>query len=220
MKLKYYFQISLLKSIFFNFRVLPFKKACRLPVLLFRHTRIKSLKGKLHIDAPCTHAMIKIGRADICGMETAPTVLQLDGEIHFKGKATIGSGSVISVDRNGCLIFGNKYRITGRSTIFCRHKISFGNNVLISWDNLFMDHDHHDIMDHGGNIINPPGEIITGDHVWFGCRSTILKGCRIPADCVVAANSLLTGNFTEENSVIGGSGKNRQVLRSGIEWKE
>ena len=218
MKFKHYFQTSLLKSLIFNFRILPFKDAVKLPVLLFRNTHIGSLKGRIEIAAPIKHGMIKIGRCNVCGMEKSPTTLSVDGVLRFNGKATIGSGSVILVNKTGELIIGKNFRITGRTSIYCRKKITFGDGDLISWDNLFMDSDQHDILDENGNILNPDKEINIGSSVWFGCRCTVLKGCSIADNSVIASGSILTHSFSEPNSIIGGSGSGQKVLRSGIFW--
>ena len=220
MKLKYYFQISLLKTLIFNFRILPLKDALKMPVILFRNTRIKSLEGDFRIDPPLRHGMIKFGRCDVCGMENSPTVISVKGTCRFKGKATIGSGSVLCVEKGGEFIAGKKLRITGRSTIFCRNRISFGEDVLISWDDLFMDSDHHDIFDRNGSLLNPAGEIAVGSHVWLGCRCTFLKGCSIKDGSVVASGSILNRDFPETDAVIGGSGSGQRILRFGVRWQE
>ena len=219
MKFKHYFQTSLVKSLIFNFRILPFKDAVKLPVLLFRNTHIGSLKGRIEIAAPVKHGMIKIGRCNVCGMEKSPTALSVDGVLRFNGKATIGSGSVIQVNKTGELIIGKNFRITGRTSIYCRKKITFGDGDLISWDNLFMDSDQHDILDENGNILNPDKEINIGSSIWFGCRCTVLKGCSIADNSVIASGSILTHSFSEPNSIIGGSGSGQKVLRSKICWE-
>jgi len=218
MKLKDFFRAALLKSIVFNFRSLPCKDALKLPIILFGNTRINSLKGRIEITPPLSPGMIRIGRCEVCGMEKFPTTLQVDGVLRFQGKASIGSGSVVQVGRQGKLTLGDCFRITGRSSIFCQNNISFGENVLVSWDVLFMDSDHHDIFDRGGTLLNPTGEIVVGDHVWFGCRCTVLKGCSVADGCVVASGSVLTRAFQESGTVIGGEPA-RKVLHSGIEWR-
>ena len=219
MKFKHYFQTSLLKSLIFNFRILPFRDAVKLPVLLFHNTHIGSLKGRIEIAAPVKHGMIKIGRCNVCGMEKSPTTLSVDGVLRFNGRTTIGSGSVIQVKKQGELVIGKNFRITGRTSIYCRHKITFGDGNLISWDNLFMDSDQHNILDENGNILNPDKEINIGDHNWFGCRCTVLKGCSITDNCVIASGSILTRSFPEPHTIIGGSGSGQKVLRSGICWE-
>ena len=220
MKLKYYFQTNWLQTLFFNFRKFPLHQALHLPVIFFRGTEIRSMKGKIYLPEKVRHGMIKIGRADVTGWEGRKTVMCFDGEIVFKGKAIIGSGSVIDVKKDAVLTVGSKFRITAGTTIYCRKAIEFGNEVLISWDTLIMDSDHHCVCDlESGKVLNNDLPVVIGDHVWIGCRNTLLKGACVGDDCVVAAGSILTGNFSgERNAVIGG--RAGRVLRSGIRWQE
>ena len=222
MKLKYYLQMSLFRTLFFNFHYLPFSQAVKLPVILFRGTVLRRMKGKLVLPEKVRHGMIKIGRADVAGWERRGTSLCIEGDLIFKGKATIGSGSALEVKKGAVLTIGEKFRVTAGASIFCRKKISFGRDCLLSWDTLVMDSDHHAIMDSAsGNILNGDAPVTIGNHVWIGCRSTLLKGVSIGDNCVVAAGSILTKNFKQErNAIIGGCGKEQRVLRSGIDWKE
>ena len=83
-----------------------------------------------------------------------------------------------------------------------------------------MDSDHHDIIDFSGKVMNPACPVTIGSHVWLGCRTTLLKGCTLPDNCVVASGSVLARAFTESNTVIGGCGKEQTILRQNITWKE
>ena len=222
MKMKYYLQMSLFRTLCFNFRYLPFSQAVLLPVILFRGTVLRRMKGKLILPEKIKHGMIKIGRADVAGWEKRGTAVSIDGELVFKGKATFGSGSALEVKKGAVLTIGEKFRVTAGASIFCHKKITFGQGCMLSWDTLVMDSDHHEIYDPGtGAVLNGDSPVMLGDHVWIGCRSTLLKGTAIGDNCVVAAGSILTKSFeNERNSVIGGSGKDQRVLRSGIAWKE
>ena len=220
MKLKYYFQINWLKSFCFNFKMLPFKDAVKLPVVIFFRTKIRSLRGKVNITSPVSHAMIKIGRCEVSHFQTRSTILSIDGTVNFSGKASLGRGSALEVGKNGTLHLGNRFRTTAGTTIICEEKITIGDEFLSSWDNLIMDSDHHDIMDRSGKIINPPRSVTVGKHVWLGCRTTLLKGCCLPDNCIVAAGSVLTKSFSQSDSIIGGCGSDQRILRRDIEWKE
>jgi acetyltransferase-like isoleucine patch superfamily enzyme len=220
MKLKYYFQINWLKSFCFNFKKQPFKDAVKLPVVIFFRTKIRSLRGKVNITSPVSHAMIKIGRCEVSHFQARSTILSIDGTVNFSGKASLGRGSALVVGKNGTLLFGNRFRTTAGTTIICEEKITIGDEFLSSWDNLIMDSDHHDIIDFSGKVMNPACPVTIGSHVWLGCRTTLLKGCTLPDNCVVASGSVLTRAFTESNTVIGGCGKEQTILRQNITWKE
>ena len=78
-----------------------------------------------------------------------------------------------------------------------------------------MDTDFHHVIKHG-EVVNPPKEITIGDHVWIGCRCTILKGSVIPSNSIVAAGSLVTKRFLKENTVLGC--QSADVLAEDVEW--
>ncbi len=220
MKLKYYFRINYLKTLYINFSTLPFSSAVKLPIIIFYRTKICSLKGKIIIDSPVSHAMIKIGRCDVAHWQYAHTILEINGTVRFSGKATIGRGASLLIKRGGELILGKKFRITAGTTVICEKSISIGENFLSSWDNLIMDSDHHDIFSITNEPLNSPQPVTIGNHVWLGCRCTLLKGSVIPDDCVVASGSIITKAFSEKSAIIGGNGKNQLVLKSNIIWRE
>ena len=78
-----------------------------------------------------------------------------------------------------------------------------------------MDTDYHKILNENDEIINEDKPINIGNHVWIGCRNTILKGVTIAENNVIAANSTITKSFYSTESVIG---NNTEVLKSNIRW--
>ena len=56
-----------------------------------------------------------------------------------------------------------------------------------------MDKDWHSVISTvDGSILNLSKPINVGNHVWIGCRSTILKGVNISDNVIVAANSTIS----------------------------
>ena len=56
----------------------------------------------------------------------------------------------------------------------------------------------------GGFDANPKGDIIVGDDVWIGYRSTILSGVEIGQGAIIAAGSVVTKNVPPY-AIIGGN---------------
>ena len=54
-------KVNLWKTLYFNFRYLPFTKAIHLPVYIYWRSDLSKMRGKLIIDAPVTAGMIKFG---------------------------------------------------------------------------------------------------------------------------------------------------------------
>lgn len=79
-----------------------------------------------------------------------------------------------------------------------------------------MDNDFHKIMV-DRQVVNDARPILVGNHVWFGCRCTVLKGSEIGDNIVVAATSTVTGKHRQPNTIIGGMPL--AVLKESIEWE-
>ncbi|WP_212667546.1 acyltransferase [Gottfriedia acidiceleris] len=205
------------KTIYFNFRYFKFRTAIKMPVLISHNVRLLKTKGKVIIEnSNPTLFDIRIGFGDvgIFDKQRSRTIWENSGVIIFKGRASIGHGSKISVA--GLLEIGNNFRISAESSIVCFKQISIGHDVLMSWETLIMDTDFHIIKNHKDEIINNDKEIIIGNKVWIGCRCTILKGTIIGDGNVVAANSVVTANYNNENSIIGGNPI--RTLKDKIYW--
>lgn len=122
---------------------------------------------------------------------------------------------MIEVVNDATLSFGNNTIITGNTTIISTQEISIGDRCMISWENLIMDSDWHNIVDLNTGNVKPKQKPITiGNHVWIGCRCTILKGTSILDDSIVASNSKISKVFTSKNVVIGSN----NILREKVNW--
>jgi len=171
--------------------------------------------------ADYTTGIVKIGFGNIGIFDSKydRTVIEFcdKSKIEFRGSASVGHGSKISVQSNGELILGKNFCITANSTIICTKKIIFGTDCLLSWDILIMDSDLHQISDNLNSVLNSPNPVIIGNHVWIGAKTTILKGTEISEGCVVGANSLVSNVFKELNTLI--AGVPSEVIKSNISWK-
>jgi len=211
------FILSIPKIIYFNFKYLRFRDAIKFPILISKRVWIKNARGKVQIQSPISFGMIKIGFGDVAIFDSVKSrsIWDVTGTVIFRGRANIGHGVKISV--SGTLILGDSFSISAESSIICKEKVSFGAHCLISWENLIMDTDFHDILDSEGNVINPSKEIVIGDNVWIGCRCTILKGTQIGNNTVIAANSCLHSIIDGSNKIIGGN--LARILKEEITWR-
>lgn len=198
--------LSLPKVIWFNYRYLPFKIALKLPIFLTYDTQV-NIKGAINYLGPLKMASVRIGfhKADGCNIsdETHLTIRK-DGTLTIYGTAHIGNGSKIIVDKNAILSLGDNFAISASSKILCYKHISFGNDIQLSWGNVIMDSDTHTILDKDGKVINLPNSVVLDDKIWTGCNVLILKGIHIPSNCVIGANSILSINNFNPNSIIAG----------------
>lgn len=213
--------INFFKTILFNIHYFPLKTAIRLPVFIYKRSKILKRKGKIIIEHPIKTGMLKLGPYGLGTQDClySRTIWEVTGTLIIRGKANIGRGSKISIGKEGILTLGNNFTISGNTELICQKEITFGDNCLLSWDILMMDTDFHHILNEKGEKINPPKSIKIGNHVWIGCRNTILKGVSITDNTIIAANSTLTHSFTDKNCIIGGNGNNIQILKTNINWE-
>lgn len=198
--------LSLPKTLYCNLTWLPFHQAIRLPIWVHYKTHTV-MKGTVKIIPPINTAMIRIGFHTVpakskneCG-----SIIVRGGKLLFCGDAHIGRGSNIYIEGKASLQLGANFAISACTSILCYKGIIIGRDVQFSWDCLLMDSDTHLIYSTEGAIANKPNEIVLGDKVWVGCKTTILKGSKIPNNCVIGAGSLLTGDGYQPNSLIAGS---------------
>ena len=163
--------------------------------------------------------MIHIGfhEVDVCNSSDS-TIMRVHGDLVINGRFHIGRGSKIVIKKQAQLIIGDNFGISASSSINCYNKIIIGKDVLLAWDVLVMDTDAHPIFGGKGQVINAGRSVIIGDHVWIGCRSTILKGSHIPDGCVVGACSTVTGSkFAPNTIIIGQPAKSTKKIER---WEE
>lgn len=205
------------KTVYFNFKYLKVKDAIKFPMIISHRVYLSKMKGKIIIDSNIKFGMIKVGfgKVRIFDQSKMTCVWHLEGTIIFKGRASIGNGTKLSI--LGTLELGNNFIISAHSQVECRKYISFGENVLIGWDCLFMDTDGHKILNYDNHLMNENKEIIIGNKVWFGARSTVLKGVQISNNNVIAANSCVTHKFSENNCIIGGYPA--KIIKRNIKWE-
>jgi acetyltransferase-like isoleucine patch superfamily enzyme len=207
------------KSIYFNFKYLPFSQAIKMPIMISNKVYLRTMAGRIILDCPIKRGIIKIGYGDvgIFDDKKSRSIWEVSGEVVFKGKCSIGHGSKISVGKSGKLTLGDNFEITAESSIISFSEIQIGKDCLISWDALIMDTDFHKIKDENNNLLNPPKPIIIGDKVWIACRCTIMKNAVIPSGCVIGANSVLGKALEKKNSLY--AGNPCRFIKENITWE-
>lgn len=213
--------LDLPKTIYFNFKVFPFKTAIKLPVLISRHIKTKNLhKGSIEINSDISRFMIKIGIGGSegqIGNEKGFWLIQKGAKIIFNGSAGFSRGNSIRID-SGYMQIGNNFNSNSFSLYHCVNHIQFGDNVLIGCHVTFRDNDGHTILYNENQPRCHYKPIIIGNNVWICAKVDILKGSVIPNGCVVGYRSCVLTEFQQENCII--AGYPSKVLRENINWKK
>lgn len=101
-------------------------------------------------------------------------------------------------------------KIGGGCNICCNimttepYLIRLGNNVTISGNVVFVTHDNS-LSKVSSEYVNLFGYITVGDNCFLGQNTTIMYGCTLANNIIVASGSVVCNSFTEENIIIAGN---------------
>ena len=120
------------------------------------------------------------------------------------GKCLFWPNVVINIkghnrNKKGVLEIGDHTTIGDRTELHVAEKISIGENVIIAWDCVILDHSYHKINGEP-ETIKP---VVIEDNVWIAFRSIILPGVKISSNSVVAAGSVVTKDVPPNSLVAG-----------------
>ncbi len=210
---------SLFHSIYFNFHYLPWKQAIHLPILLYK-PKLICCKGSVSIDAKeIKMGMILLGRNCVSRYPNSGIIYgNCGGKIIFHGKCFIGNNSALSIGGKGYVEFGNNFSVSATFDLVAFHSISFGDNVGVGWECLFMDTDGHKMTKVAGGYSKGYGSIKIGKNNWIGGKTTVLKHTQTPDFCVVSMGSLLNKKYEFPPYSVIGLSSEMEIKRQGV-WR-
>ncbi len=199
-------RVRVLKTLYVNFRCLPFRQAINFPITIRGKFNIHSL-GRIVIDSKCVHCgMIKFGGFN--NKSARPTRIVSSGTIIFRGYAAIWEGVLLELGNESVLDLGNDVLLGENVNIMLRKGCKIGDYARIAFDSQIMDSDFHYMLNLENNEIrNCTAPVVIGNYNWIGNRTTIKKGTMTPDYTIVAApNALLSKDYRGgvECPVLGG----------------
>ena len=220
-------QINLLKTIVFNFKMLPFKTALKLPVVFCGKTEFRSLSGKIVFKGPIYTGMIKVGpHREYVYSNVQKSVWTIKGTVVFGGPVIFRGGSYVLVAPNALLEIDSRPKpfkfvsIGANTKIICYEHIKIGYQCVMAWECQLYDTNFHYIEYTDPlkekEITSLVAPILIGNNTWIGNRCTISKGAVIPDWSIVAANSLVNKDFTENGSNCLFAGSPARMKASGL----
>ena len=194
-------------SIYFNFRVLPFRDAIHLPFKCYVWPTILSNKGETIIDSTeRKRFMIRLGIQRTPILKPDTFLWNNNGTVVFKGICQIGHHSLIRVTKGGYLEIGDQVGLNTGCRIFCQKKIVLKNKVRASWDCQFYDTNFHPLIDMVTNQpIKMQSPIIIEKNVWIGHNVIISKGVKLGEGIIVSSGSVVKSIFKTPNCIISGN---------------
>lgn len=207
-RLKFFFSVNWYKTLYFNFKMLPFQQAKKLPFYFYGSVKFTQLTGSLNIEAPITKGMFGFGmqyEQTTRSKRTAELILK--GQLIIRGYAQFGKDCFVFIDENAVLDLGNMAGMASDGKLICAKKITFNTYARIGSECQIIDTDFHQMID---TVTNEKFEIskpITiGAYNYVSRWSSIMKNTKTPDYCTVASNTLCNKDYTNlgPNVLIGG----------------
>ena len=197
---------AFLPSLWFNFRNLPLQQAIKMPILIYKPHNL-NLVGGVKIEAnEVTPGMIRLGFPKSVLFQNNGISIHNMGMIVFKGRCEIGNDSYVTCLNQGKIIFGNGFIATAGLKIVSACGITFGDDVLIGWNNTIIDTNFHPLYNIEKECFDKAyGEINIGDNNWLSAQCFVMHNVNTPPNVIFGARTIVTRAKFESNCVYGGS---------------
>lgn len=211
---------NILATIYLNFRLCSFRDAIHFPLFVYGGIMIDSARGKFRFPHGCKRGMVTFGV--IRGHFTAPKgkvffCLHEKSEIIVTGTCSFSIDSSLRLTKGARLKLGKNVRIGDSVKIMAENYIEIGDNSEITFECQVMDTNFHYTMDRETKCIRPKNvPVILGKNNWVGNRTSVMKGCVTPDNCIVASNSLLNRNYGDEKYIVI-AGSPAKIVKNNIE---
>lgn len=204
----YYLRFKVLfYSIYFNFSVLPFRQARKLPFCCLVWPTIKENEGRVIFNCPeIKRYMVKLGVQRTAILPQRSLVWANNGTIIFKGMCHIGHHSLIQVREEGVLEIGEQVGLNSGFRVVCQKSIIIKRKARVSWDCQIYDTNFHPLID---MVTNKPvkmrAPVVIGENVWIGHNVIISKGVKLADGIIVSSGSVVKSIFKTPNLIISGN---------------
>ena len=204
-------RLNVIKTLYFNFKVLPFRVAAKVPIFIYGKTYIWDISGSVCLPDKVSTGMIKIGYKwfDLWPVGFLPTQIQNRGKLVFDGNVIISGGTNINVQhQKGILKFGNYVCVGGGTIIKCLDHIEIGEGTRITGNCSVMDCNMHFVKNiDTGVVANYKAPIFIGKNCWINYGTVVGKGAVIPNYSISSRNAFISKDFSEygENLFLVGS---------------
>jgi len=209
--IRFILSVNWIKTLYFNFKMLSFKEAFKLPVFIYGPLTFSGLRrGKLIIDAPIKINMIQLGvNLEIIKTNAKTAQLTILGNLTFKGNFQTGLDYKIIILPDANLEIGEHSYFGAYTKVIVSGDVHLGKHTRLGFESQIIDTNFHYMLNTETRQIERLAmePIYIDDYCWIGNRCTIMKGTKTPKYLSVASNSLLNKDYTQSipyYSIIGG----------------
>lgn len=207
--------LNISKTIYINFRLLPFHHAIKLPIYIYGPVTFNSLAGKVEIQSKSIFTgMIKLGIQQGCFTACkrgAAILITKNAKIIFHGPCSFDYDYIIRVTNYGTLEIGAFSGFGSDIKLCCNYHISIGDYCRVAFGTVFMDTNYHYTINTDTNTVyRKDASIHIGNFNWIGNSCSIMKGTKTADHTIIGSKSFLNKDYTKdlvpgESVVIAGS---------------
>lgn len=179
------------------------------------YTSGSKLHDKFFVSISGKNNSISIGK-DCYLSNTEIFVTGDNNQIVIEDKVRFYGPCQIKLQGNATLIIRENAGIRGVEFTVIDGKVEIGKLCMFSYNIVVRNTDSHKVIDaETGVITNPSRDVVLGEHVWVCQNSSILKGCKIGDNSIVAFGAVATKGC-EAGSIL--AGNPAKVVKTGITW--
>lgn len=212
-------RLNLTKTIYINFRCLPFGQAIKFPIFIYGRPHFDRLCGKFVFDCEIKRGMVKINQKKLMApcLQTIPTQLVICGTVAIHGDVFIGTGNKIVVAEGATLRLGKCTEITDCCNIVCYNDISLGDSSFVVHRCQVYDTNNHFIANLSTNNVRRRTSFVhIGKQCWICNECTLTPGTVIPDHTIVASKSLVNKDMSHISQYSLLAGIPAKVVTGGI----
>lgn len=207
-------RLSLSKTIFFNFKSLPLRQACKLPVFIYHNTSLYRI-GKIEIKSKrLPQGMIQWGKLGYKSQGNGKICNY--GRIEFHGPVFFGGGCII--ENSGTMRFMGDTQIGEGTLMLIRDYLEIGRYTRIGFLSFFMDSDDHFTVNmETQKVTRNKAPIVIGKYNWIANKTVVKKNTKTSDYTIIASsNTLLSKDYTENGEFCVLGGVPAKVIAKGI----
>lgn len=207
-RLKFFYSVNWRKTLYFNYKMLPYEQAKKLPFYFYGKVKFSGLSGSVSIDAPIKRAMIGFGQKfEQKSKSKGIAEVVINGALKFNGHAHFGHDVLLIIKKGAYCEFGFMGCLGSDVKLICTNRIVLGNWTGIGYESQLVDTNSHPMINSKtGEAYPMSGPIQLGSYNAVSNRVSIMSNTKTPDHCVIASNSLCNKDYTNLGSevLIGG----------------
>lgn len=210
-------KLSIRKTVWANFKLLPFNQAVKFPIFIFKKTQIAVKSGgRVHLYCKPKPGLLYIGGLDIHWIPRGSrNYVLIDGTINLYGQARFGYQTKIIVGTNAVLSLGGDNVVNHDSSVMVHDKVTIGYGAEVGWNVQICDTDFHYVMI--DNVVSRKTKPITiGKEAWVGSHCNIGKGAYLPDYSVLSSCSLLNKDYSDSGSNLFIAGVPGKIIKDDV----